>query len=190
MFISYDTLKDIDYCSLNRHIFIYSKHPEKVVESMRNLEVAGESTYENKLQAFGNMCEKIKLKQIIAVVLFIILAINLYSSFKNALNDRTFEIGVKRAIGASKLDIVKQFLYEGIIVVAFNVLISTIFTSIIFCIYKSYLCLVLRKEFIIYISFYSIVIFLIVSVFMTVIFSLIFAIQSSRIEIIKNLKSE
>ena len=54
-------------------------------------------------------------KYIIAAVLFVILGINLYSAFSNALNERKYEIGIKRAIGAGKKDIMMQFLTEGII---------------------------------------------------------------------------
>lgn len=44
----------------------------------------------------------IRNKYIIAAVLFVILGINLYSAFSNALNERKYEIGIKRAIGAGK----------------------------------------------------------------------------------------
>lgn len=44
----------------------------------------------------------IRDKYIIAAVLFVILGINLYSAFSNALNERKYEIGIKRAIGAGK----------------------------------------------------------------------------------------
>ena len=190
MFISYETLRNIDFHTVNRHAFIYSKYPEQVVESMRSLGVAGISTYENKMDSFRTIAEKIYLKQIIAIVLFVILGINLYSSFKNALNDRKFEIGVKRAVGASKMDIIKQFMYEGMIVVAVNILLSTFFAVEIFVVYKLYRLVLLKETFIIYISPYSIFIFLTVSIFMTVAFSLVFAIQSSKVEIIKHLKAE
>lgn len=37
----------------------------------------------------------IRNKYIIAAVLFVILGINLYSAFSNALNERKYEIGIK-----------------------------------------------------------------------------------------------
>ncbi|MGI6362511.1 MAG: FtsX-like permease family protein [Bacillota bacterium] len=52
------------------------------------------------------------VKGIIAVVLLVLLSINLYSSFANALNERKFEIGVKRALGAPARSIVFQFLWK------------------------------------------------------------------------------
>ncbi|MBE5935892.1 MAG: ABC transporter permease [Lachnospiraceae bacterium] len=190
IYISYDTIRDVDYASDNREALIRSDNPQAVIENMRNLSIAGTSTYENKLSSFVQILNKIQLKHIISIVLFIVLGINLYSSFKNALNDRKFEIGVKRAVGASKKNIIKQFLYEGIIVVVLNLLLAAVLTSIIFIIYKIVMLTVFDKTLVVFISRYSIMIFLIVGVSMTVIFSLLFAIQSSKVEIIRHLKSE
>ena len=63
-------------------------------------------------------------KALITCAMLLILGINLYSSFSNALNERKFEIGVKRAIGASGFAIVRQFLYESLTVMVANILVS------------------------------------------------------------------
>lgn len=52
------------------------------------------------------------------------LADEMHSSFSNAMNERKFEIGVRRAIGASKKSIMLQFLIEGFTVMLINLLLS------------------------------------------------------------------
>jgi ABC-type antimicrobial peptide transport system permease subunit len=81
-------------------------------------------------------------------------------------------------------------MYEGIIVVCVNIVISSLLATCIFGLYKLYLNVIKKELFVIYMSPYSMVVFLVISIFMTLAFSLIFAIQSSKVEIIKHLKSE
>ena len=114
----------------------------------------------------------------------------MYSSFKNVLEQRKYEIGVKRAVGASGLDIIEQFFFEGIIVVGINVILAIFVTNMMFLVYKLYNEIVLGQEFIIYINNFSKMMFGVVSMFIMFIYSITFAIQSSRVEIIKYLKSE
>ena len=114
--ISYDSIKneDIEY-GQNLYVYVYTKYPTQVVEKIRNMDVAGISTMEMKNDAYAVIRDKIEVKAIIAMVLFFLLGINLFSSFKNVLSERKYEIGVKRAIGASGTDIVLQFFFEGVI---------------------------------------------------------------------------
>ena len=65
-----------------------------------------------------------------------------------------------------------------------------VLSVVIFSFYKLLLQVFWKKEIIVYISRYSILMFVLVSLSLTIVFSLMFAVQSSRIEIIKHLKSE
>lgn len=188
--ISADTIKDIDYAINGSRVYVYTYYPTKVDEISKNLKLNTTSIYKKKNNIYPKIQVELRSKSLILVILFVLLGINLYSSFKNALNERKFEIGVKRAIGASSKDIIMQFFYEGLMVVFANILVSAMLSITIFIMYKWYMTIVKEVKYIFYLSKYSIAMYLIASVFLTVVFSLMFAVQSSRVEIIKYLKSE
>lgn len=188
--MSQDTLKNIDYSINETRMFIYTHYPTKVLELANNFDIFTKSVFQDKKEKFPEIQKDLKSKGMIVVVLFILLGINLYSSFVNALNERKFEIGVKRAIGASGKDIIMQFLFEGIIVVLSNIVLSSLLAVSIFIGYKYYNNMIKGSRFIFYLSKYSICMYLVVSIFLTMAFSLMFAIQSSRVEIIKYIKGE
>lgn len=134
-------------------------------------------------------------KAIIAAALFVILGISLYSCFTNALKDRKFEIGVKRAIGASGWSIIRQFLYEGLLVMGADILLSVALIADLAVIYKYVLSrmpeMVERYEaFIIYLSPWSAGMFALCAMGLTIGFSLIFAWQSTQVQIVDYLKAE
>ena len=135
-------------------------------------------------------------KALITCAMLLILGINLYSSFSNALNKRKFEIGVKRAIGASGFAIVRQFLYESITVMVANILVSIALVTDIGLLYKLVMEEVygptnfLYETYTLYLSPYSIGMFLVCAVTLTVVFSLIFAYKSTQVQVIDYLKAE
>lgn len=188
--MSNETVEKLNYKRDNIHVMVYTKQPNTVLEETKNMDFISTSTQANKEIAFKEIRSSIKNKTLIAITLFVLLGINLFSSFKNALSDRKFEIGVKRALGADAKKIILQFLYEGIIVVSLNVFLSTLVTITGFSIYKLYLSRVKNIMYILNISRHSLIIFGIVSLFLTLFFSLMFAIQSAHVEIIKYLKGE
>lgn len=119
-----------------------------------------------------------------------ILGINLLSSFFNALNERKFEIAIKRAIGASKFDIITQFLCEGIIVISIDILISIALIMILLSLVKIYFFVIVQQEWIIHITVYSVMIYLLCCSFLALFFSVLFSFLATRVEIIKYLKGE
>ena len=164
--------------------------PEKVISYARALEFVPYSVVE--AQDAANTVLKIEKtsKAYIAAIILVLLSINLYSSFSNALQERRYEIGVKRAIGASKMHIVRQFLYESLCVLLFDTVLATALVFDIMIGYKTYQAFVLGKEWIIYASSYSVMMFLVCSLSLSVVFSLIFAFRSMQVEIISNLRNE
>ena len=180
----------------SQYIVVHSEHPEQVTalaEQMGYRDCV--SVYEQQNDALEHIRNEKGNKAIIACALLLLLGINLYSSFTNALNDRKFEIGVKRAIGASAGSIVRQFLYESIIVMVANTVISIAVVADVFIIYKYFYERIpdLYGNFntwTIYISPHSIAMFGLCAVTLTVVFSLIFAYKSTRVEIVQYLKAE
>jgi hypothetical protein len=178
------------------YLQVYSDTPEAVVSLIETMGgIQYEFLYEQQNEALDAIRPQKQIKAIITCALLLILGINLYSCFTNALNDRKFEIGVKRAVGASAFSIVRQFLYESMIVMLANILLSISLVADVTIVYK-YIVEHTPDEtgaypdFILYISPYSAAMFGICALSLTVVFSLIFAYKSTRVEIVQYLKAE
>ena len=212
--LSVDDFNMNDYPSFHwqRRLYFYSETPELVSQAADRLsytssisvgegsslsvkEFSAVGVYSQQNEALEKMQTEARTKAIIAAALLLLLGINLYSSFTNALNERKFEIGVKRAIGATGWEIIRQFLYESILVMIANVVLSIALVTDIFIVYKFIYELIPDKwgnfsQWVIYVSPYSIAMFGICSVTLTVVFSFIFAYKSTQVEIVQYLKAE
>ena len=124
------------------------------------------------------------------MVLYVLLSINLFGCFSNALSERQFEIGVKRAIGASPMSIIGQFLIESLIVMLCNTLLAVVITVDALAIYKLYQYFAQGTTWIVSVSIYSLLMFVACSLGLTLVFSLFFAYRATRVEIVKYLKAE
>lgn len=171
-------------------VWVNTSEPESVLAYATALGFSSYGVSEAQREANTVLKVEKRNKAYIAAVIFVLLSINLYSSFSNALKDRCYEIGVKRALGASKGDIVRQFLYESLCVMLFDTLISVILVFDLIIGYKAYQTFVIGKEWTIFISSYSISSFLVCSLSLSVVFSLLFAFKSTQVEIISNLREE
>lgn len=175
---------------------LYTDSPEAVDELMDTMGLKTvTATYEMQNDALARIRTKKQTKAIITGALLLLLGINLYSSFTNALNDRRFEIGVKRAVGASRWSIIRQFLYESVLVLAADILLSVALVTDAALIYKAVSpyhrdVLWAYCKRVLYCSSYSVAMFLICSITLTVVFSLIFAYKSTQVEIVEYLKAE
>ena len=178
------------------YLQVYSETPEAVVSLIESMG-GGDyyCIYEMQNDALDKIRPQKQVKAIITCALLLLLGINLYSIFTNAMNDRKYEIGVKRAVGASAWSIVRQFLYESVIVMAVNILLSISLVVDVAIVYK-YIVEHTPDEngaypdFILYISPYSAAMFGVCALSLTVVFSLIFAYKSTRVEIVQYLKAE
>lgn len=189
-YLSSDLLSMYDMDHLEKKILINSEKIEEVILLGDDLNLPIASSYTLHMRANEEIRNRILLNGIAAVLLFTLLGINLYSSFNNVLKERRYEVGVKRALGAGGKDIIIQFFLEGMIVMMANV-----FTAIIVVINAAVAFKFIQKFFyynqwIIYVSMQSIILFLVCVTFLSVFFSLVFAYQSTRVEIVKHLKSE
>ena len=177
----------------NRHYFVHSDSPEQVVALGKTLGMSRVfSVYEAQNNAREVMQSQAGNKAIIACALLVLLGINLYSSFSNAMNERKYEIGVKRAVGASAWSIVRQFLYESLIVMLANVAISIALVANVGVLYKIFMEWQsgFLDTYVLYLTPHSMVIFGACAVTLTVVFSLIFAYKSTQVEIVQYLKAE
>lgn len=179
------------------HMVIHSQQPEAVAQLAYQLGMRDNinTIYDMQNTALEHIRTQKQTKALITCALLLLLGINLYSSFSNALNERKFEIGVKRAIGASSWSIVRQFLYESLIVMLANILLSVALVVDGLIVYK-YIYehtpneLGTCYDWVLYVSPYTIFMFGICAVSLTVVFSLIFAYKSTQVEIVQYLKAE
>lgn len=177
-------------------IYICSQTPEQVVSLLETMDISTYScVYQQQNAALDAIRPEKEVKAIITCALLLLLGINLYSSFTNAMNDRKYEIGIKRAIGASGWSIIRQFLYESTVVMLVNILVSIVLVADVTIVYKYIVehtpnAYGYYEDYILYVSEYSIGMFLVCAVSLTVVFSLIFAYKSTRVEIVQYLKAE
>lgn len=190
VYVSAASVSDFDCEIENISLTIYTDKQEFVIQQTRNLNLACEEIYTLQNTAISEKMSAVSNKYIIAAVLFVLLGINLYSSFANALNDRKFEIGIKRALGAGKPHIMLQFVTEGLAVMSVNIILSVCVVCAVMNIYKLVNELVFNNNYIITLNPESALLFAIFVFFLTLTFSLLFAYQCTRVEIVKYLKEE
>lgn len=169
---------------------LYSNNLKEILKIADSLQIANDTVNDLKENAIEQSKNSISIKRIITIALFLLLAVNLFSSFRNSLNERKFEIGIRRAIGAGKRDIITQFFMEGMIVLLVDFMISIALCVVIMCLIKIIYSIYSASNWVIKINPYSIQMFLCCSIFLTLVFSIIFAIMSVKVEIVKHLKNE
>ncbi len=190
VYVSMASVSDIDVEFVNTKTIVYSERPETVLDFAKEYQVSSNDIVNAQNSANDDKRMMTSTKYLISVALFVLLGINLYSSFKNALNERKFEIGVKRAIGASKFNIMLQFIIEGFAVMFVNILISICLILNVSVIYKFVQLEFFNIDYTIMLTTESVMLFAVFSIFLTVVFCLMFAYQSTKVEIIKYLKEE
>ncbi len=182
------SLDDLE--SAEHYTVITTKDPGRIVERATSLNIINASSYQARQLASEQMQKETDTKMWISIILYLILGINLFGCFENALEKRKFEIGVKRAIGASKLQIILQFLIEGVLVMAFSILISAVIVTELMTVYKLYLLVFHHTVWTISLSAGSLKMYIVCSTSMTMLFSILFAYRTTNVEIVKYLKAE
>lgn len=177
-----------------RWVIFDAKYPSVVVKAAEQLGMSCNSIQQIKANALMEMQVAAWTKMVVVLLLFVLLGINLYGSFSNALERRRFEVGVKRALGASKWDIIGQFLWESLQLMAGNILISLVLVFDGLLIYK----FVWEMEqgfspyhkWTIYMNGTSILMFAAVTIGLTLLFSIVFAVKATQVQVVDHLKAE
>ena len=188
IYISGVGIDDSEYEIHNYQTVIRTDKPSLVINCLKSMNMSIMNVMDEQNNAIKEENIVIRNKYIIAAVLFVILGINLYSAFSNALNERKYEIGIKRAIGAGKKDIMMQFLTEGIIVMGINIFLSIVASINIFVIYKAIMFYAKGYRYVICLSGQSVILYAVLTVSISALFSTLFAYKCTRVEIVKYLK--
>lgn len=183
--VSLDEMDGVCYAT-----FTSSDTPQEVISCARSLDMPAQGVALAQDEANRVLFTESRAKGVTAAVMLILLAINLYSSFSNVLETRCFEIGVKRALGASRFDIMRQFLYEGALVLGADTILSVVTVLDCILVYKAWNLWNAGRVWTIYIAPSSWQIFFSCSLLLTAAFSLLFAYRATQVEIIANLKGE
>ena len=176
--------------AVRRVTWISTEKPSEIALHAQQLGMVTHSVADAQEEALINIRAQKSTKGIIAIVLLLLLGINLYSSFSNALERRKYEIGVKRAIGASGISIMGQFLLESMMIMLMNIAASIVIVVDVLVGYKLYQKLVEGNTWTVNISIHTILMFLVCSLSLTTAFSLLFAYKSTKVEIVQYLKAE
>lgn len=190
VYVTASSLGSVDIRFVNFYLVIHTEQVDNVIEILQKNDMAIINVKDDQGRAIADKNNNIKTKYIIGIALFILLSINLYSAFTNTLNDRKFEIGVKRAIGAGKKDIIAQFLVEGLFVMIINIIIAIEIIISAALIYKGIYQKLHNEIFTLVLSRYSVILFLTCTLSLSVLFSMIFAYKTTNIEVIQYLKEE
>ena len=152
------------------------------------------NVHTKKAEAMREMQLHAQTKMIIVLLMFVLLGINLYGSFSNALERRRFEVGIKRAIGASKMAIIGQFMWESLLLMLCNIFISMVLVFNGFLWYKYFWERTREfspyEKWTIYMSGTSILMFATVTLALTLLFSVIFAVKATQVQVVEYLKAE
>lgn len=176
--------------ALRRVTWVSTSKPSEIALHAQQLGMVTHSVADAQEEALVNIRAQKSTKGIIAIVLLLLLGINLYSSFSNALERRKYEIGVKRAIGASGFSIMGQFLMESMLIMLANIAASIVIVIDVLVGYKLYVKIVENTTWTVNISIHTILMFLVCSLSLTTAFSLLFAYKSTKVEIVQYLKAE
>ena len=177
------------------HQLIVSNSEEAINSISRNMSLLGVQSVSTTSQRARAINAYVAMRQnqipVLSVLLFI-LSLNLFSLHNNVLKNRRQEIAIKRALGFSKKEIVMEFLLEGTIIFLINLLIISfiIFSIGVLWHYKNYQ--LIRGVYPVSIMIYpfSLKIFLVSSIFLTILNSVVLAFLATRINIIDAIKTE
>lgn len=180
----------MDMTSPTYTAWLCSDQPQKIVGFGEKLDLTVAAACRAQKEATAEIRAQKATKAFLAIGLLLLLGVNLYSSFANALSERKFEIGVKRAIGASAWSIVFQFLTEGILVMLGNLLVAVGVSVNVLIGYKIYMHFAKGVQWTVTLSGYSVAMFLTCAASLVLAFSLVFAYRSTRVVIAKHLRAE
>jgi|GEM_PF-5094866 len=180
-YVIYDTQEDYD--RLNQKIEQYINNDSNHnIGFMKRQDVKDYVTYNYRYNNY--------IKAILMLIIAIFSGISVFGTMNNSIADRKKEIGIKKALGASDIDIMISFVIENIINSLLAIVISLGLASLIFIIYAFYMRRILYIDYII--EFYPLTIFLFICYTLSVVigFSLLPAYRATQIDVIDILRDE
>lgn len=172
---------------INRRVLICSDNILSLVQLAQKFQLGAACPFVFQQSAMEEMQKASGDKLLMVITFLFFLSLNLFGNFRNTLEKRSYEIGVKRALGASKKEILGQFLIEGVIVMIGNIVLSAVLVINVLVLVK-YIYFVQGRELILYMNQFSFLTYIICCIFLSFVFSVVFAYQAVNVEIIQYIK--
>lgn len=109
---------------LEEQFLIFTPYAIDILNLARRYEFDASASAQPQVHSRADMRQSIQLKWILGSLIFLVLAVNLQGSFANALKERRYEIGLRRALGAAPQDIVMQFFKESVLLILTGALLA------------------------------------------------------------------
>ena len=109
---------------LEEQFLIFTPYAIDILNLARRYEFEASASAQPQVHSRADMRQSIQLKWILGSLIFLVLAVNLQGSFANALKERRYEIGLRRALGAAPQDIVMQFFKESVLLILTGALLA------------------------------------------------------------------
>lgn len=128
-FVNENTLK-YNLISSTKKLTVYPQNKESVMESFREKEINIQDSYtQAKDKYINSRKDAVMEKVVVAVVIIIISLIEIFLMIRSSFLSRIKEIGILRAIGVKKTDIIKMFLGEIIAITTIGGLTGILFMA-------------------------------------------------------------
>lgn len=188
IYVPQNTLQNYD--SLNKITYFETDKTDEVMSLVNSYDIKNISITDNmKIEKEKKEYENFKNEAFILLLLSIILAFNIQSVFKTMLYSRKKEIGIKRSLGATKIDIFIQFIIETTFVLLLNLAVSLMLSIfilyVIICSQKN-----ITQDMVLYMTPYTLYACLGMTLCQCISLSLITAIRASNSDIIELLNRE
>lgn len=171
-------------------VSVYSEVPEQISTLSQELSLGMRSAFAEKQAVRDEIESSIYNKAVLSLFLFLLLALNISGNFQNLIESRKQEIGIKRALGLSRYRVIRQFTTEMVIVVGLCLAIAAWISMVVSLCVKLYSERVLVVDYTIYLTRFSVLLFLIITIGITAINCIMVAYKAGSTEIIRFIKSE
>ena len=169
------------------HIIAITKSIEqksKIASFFRDNNLMRVYTYESSMLAVKELCKGLNtILLLVMIVIMLISGCNIFNSMTFLIRERTSEIGLRKAMGASNADILIQFTFEGICIAMIGALISILLSSFIIIIVQIYFEFT-NVSFRFFISENTIMSSLLFVVLQSTVFSIFPSLKAAKMEIV------
>lgn len=192
LYLPYELKSDLftDSNPITKNVTIISDNMRAIVKQSRQYKAGINSIAAYHDDMYKKSKENIIIKGIILLVIVIILNINMFSTLNNIIAKRKKEIGIMRALGVKKKDIMIQFFFELFYVLLINVfVVSTVIIAIFYMISQ----IISSKSdipFLMYMEPQSIILYLSTSFMLMMSNAFCTSYLTTRIDILENIKAE
>lgn len=179
-----------DSNAITKNVTIISENMRAIVKQAKQYKAGINSIAAYHDDMYKKSRYNIIVKCILLLVIVIILNVNMFSTLNNIIAKRKKEIGIMRALGIKKTDIMIQFFFELLYVLLMNVFVVS---SIIIAAFYVVAQIISSKDsfpFLMYMEPFSIILYLLISFMLMMSNAFCTSYLTTRIDILENIKAE